>query len=200
MHVDVPYDEFASVVLATARELRHRYTGFLTRDLATDRVTSFTRTRLPRNKYGPPLGIPECEAGIHYLAKKLGTTAAREVLSSGVTRIILGLYQGQHESGVRAESEPDYSVDDVALRLGPKFDVLPVEVFSVRLGPSGEVSYYSEVSAAVLGPKSQKMLVYNLGDAMKQERFSDEDDIGVGGWSSMIETRWCKEPDLPEPI
>lgn len=200
MVLDVPYRDFIQTALLTAAEIRHRYTGTLTRDLATGNVTSFTHTRFRRNKYGPPPEIKDCEAGMNHLAVKLGTVAARESYPLGTTRIVLGLYEGQHATGARIEPDgPDYSVEEVAARLGEDFSVSSAEVCSVRLAPDSTTSHYSEEVAEVVFSTGEKHKAYLLGDAMRQERFSVE-DFGDPGWSYMVETRWCQESDPAEPV
>lgn len=200
MALDLPYSDFIRTALLTAAKIRHRYTGTLSRD-AIGNVTSFTHTRFRRNKYGPPPEIGDCEAGMSRLAAELGSVAAREAYPSGTTRIVLGLYEGQHVTGARTEPDgPDYSVEEVASRLGDGFAVSPAEVFSVRLAPDGSASHYAEELAEVVFPTGEKQRVYLLGDAMKQERFSVEDFAEPQGWSYMVETRWCQEPDPAEPV
>lgn len=197
--VDVPYTDFIMTTLRAATQARHRYTGTLTRDLKTGNVTSFTRTRFPRNKYGPPPTIKECETGMLYLADIFRAEATREGHELGTSRITLGLYEGQHATGRRAESRgPDHSVQDVAAHLGRNFAVSPAEVLSIRLAADGSASHYSEELAEIIFPTIHKQQVYNLGDQMKQERFSVEDFDEQGGRSYMVETRWCQEPDLEQ--
>jgi hypothetical protein len=194
--VDISYDEFIAKTLRAASDTQHRYTGTLTRDPATGDVTSFTRTRFPRNKYGPPPTIEECEAGMLYLANTFGAEATREVHQPGTSRIVLGLYEGQHATGSRAEPDgPDFSVQDVAAQLGAGFVVSQAEVLSVRLAADGVTSHYSEELAEIVFSTTEKWRVYDLGDAMQQERFSVEDFDEQGGLSYMVETRWCQEPD-----
>jgi len=194
--LDAPYDDFIQTALQAATNSQHHYTGTITRDLATGNVTSFTRTRFPRNKYGPPPTVEECEAGMQYLASVFGVEVTKETHQPSTTRIVLGLYEGQHATGARQETDgPDYSVDEIASQLGMGFIVRPAEVFSVRLASDGSASHYSEESAEIVFPTAEKMRVYELGDAMKQERFSVEDFTDSRGWSYMVETRWCQEPD-----
>jgi len=199
--VDVPYDDFISTTLRAASEAQHRYTGTLTRDAATGNVTSFTRTRFPRNKYGPPPTVEECEAGMLYLGDLFGVEPSKEVHKPGTSRIVLGLYEGQHATGRRGEPEgPDYSVQGVAMRLGAGYSVSPSEVLSVRLATDGSASHYSEELAEIVFPTIDKQHVYDLGDEMKQERFSVEEFSEQGGLSYMVETRWCQEPDPSQPM
>lgn len=196
MIVDCPYEDFIRIVLGAAANAQHRYTGTLTRDPVTGNVTSFTRTRFPRNKYGPPPTVKECEAGISYLAGLCRTEAVKESHSPGTSRVVLGLYEGQHASGWRDQPDgPDYSVQEVGLRLGIGFSVSSAEVLNVRLAPDGTTSHYSEQLAEIIFPTTGKQRVYDLADAMKQERFSVEDFHKQGGRSYMVETRWCREPD-----
>jgi hypothetical protein len=199
--LDVPYDDFLSIVLATATETQHRYTGTLIRDPASGNVLSFTHTRFRRNKYGEPPSIPACEQGMGDLASKFGTTYEREQLAPGTTRIVLGLYEGQHATGSRAEPDgPDYSIEDVVQALGSEFGVRPAEVFSTRLHPNGSATHYAEELAEVIFPTPLKQQVYLLGHEMKQERFSVEDFAELQGQSYMVETKWCRDPDPPHPI
>lgn len=199
--VDIPYDDFIATTLRAASEAQHRYTGTLSRDPITGNVTSFTRTRFPRKKYGQPPTIQECEAGMLYLGELFGVEPSKESHELGTSRIVLGLYEGQHATGSRGELEgPDYSVQDVAARLGTDFSVTPAEVFSVRLAADGSVSHYSEELAEIVFSTGDKQRVYELGDAMKQERFSVEDFNEQVGQSYMVETRWCQEPDPSQPI
>jgi len=197
--LDDPYDLFVDLALRAAADTQHRYTGTLTRDPATGNVTSFTRTRFPRNKYGPPPTIEACEAGMLYLAGLLWSVATREELPPGTSRIVLGLYEGQHTIGRRHELQgTDYSLAHIATQLGADFTINPAEVFSVRLGNDGSASYYSEEAAEIVLTTVDKRQVYALGAAMKQERFSVEDFDEQSGRSYMVETQWCQEPDLPQ--
>ncbi|HET6746602.1 MAG TPA: hypothetical protein VFH06_00670 [Candidatus Saccharimonadales bacterium] len=207
LEFDMPYDEFIVTTLAAAAEAQHRYTGTLTRDSHTGNVTSFTRTRFPRNKYGLPPGIVECEAGVQYLAEKLGAVHLREAHQPGTSRIVLGLYEGQHATGARTDADgPDHSVQEIVALLGEDAIVQQGEVFSARLdSKNGSVSHYSEDIAEIIFPTVEKQRVYLLGDAMKQERFSVEDFTGdnnmwLGGQSYMVETQYCKEPDPSQPV
>lgn len=191
--INVPYDEFIQTVLLAAAKLKHRYVGTLTRSKSGN-VTSFTHTRFPRKKYGRPPTIKECQRAINYLAVQFSAKAKREVGKSGTSRIVLGLHKGQHATGARNKA-PDYSITYVISKLGRGYGVSLAEVLSVRLEPNGKATRYSEPIVEIILPTTQKLLVYNLGDAMKQERFSAEDFISNGGWSYMVETRYCKEPD-----
>jgi hypothetical protein len=193
---NVPYDTFVEVVLQAAEATQHRYTGTLTRDPENNNVASFTRTRFPRNKYGPSPTDELCLAGVQYLASKFDVAIERDVQHSGISRIVLGLYEGQHDTGGRNEPDgPDHSVQEVAAWLGAGFSVRPAEVFSIRIGADGRASFYSEEVAEITFPTAQKQRVYDLGDSMKQERFSVEDFYDQGGRAYMVETQWCQDPD-----
>jgi hypothetical protein len=199
--VDVPYEDFLRTTLTTAAKTGHRYKGILTLHPDTRNVTSFTHTRLPRNKYGQPPTIEACETGMHVLAERLGTTSRREALAPGMSRIVLGLYEGQHATGSRNEPQgPDYSIADVSQALGHNFDVRSGQVLSTRSDPNGDVSYYAEDVATIVFPTIQKTAAYLLGHTMRQERFSVEDFGEPQGISYMVETMWCQEPDPLEPV
>jgi hypothetical protein len=147
-----------------------------------------------------PPKIETCEKGMSHLGVELGSVAMREVNRPGTSRIVLGLYAGQHTTGARIEpGGPDYSVEEVSTYLGEGFSVSPAEIFVVRLALDGRASYYSEELAEIVFPTSEKGRVCRLGYAMKQERFSVE-DFGEPGRSYMVETPWCQEPDPAEPL
>lgn len=135
------------------------------------------------------------------MADIFGTEATRETYQPGTSRIVLGLYEGQHAAGSRGEPDgPDYSVQDVAAQLGAGSIVNSAEVLSIRIAADGNTSYYSEELAEIVFPTTDKQRVYSLGDSMKQERFSVEDFDQQGRLSYMVETRWCQEPDPSQPI
>lgn len=199
--IDVPYDEFEQITLAAAADRGHRYKGVLTRDQQTQHVTSFTHTRFARNKYGPPPEIADCEMGMDYLAAQFGVVQEREILVPGISRAIVGLYEGQHASGARLEPDgADYSIEEVSRLLGPDYHVRPGEVFSVRLEPDGTPSYYAEEIADIRFLSRLKPSVYQLADRMRQERLSIEEFAGPDSMAYMVETRWCTDPDPDEPV
>jgi len=207
IEMEVPYDRFLYGITTVAEAFGHRFTGTLTRDPVTNYVTSFTHTRFRRNKHGNPPDISECEKAMRFLAGGFERSgeSEREYLAPGLSRIMLGLYEGQHESGARAGSEgPDYSLEDVKEALGPSYLVSPAEVCIIALDAEGKASHYAEERAEELAEvvfrTDLKERAYLVGHAMLQERFSVETFAGPQSVSYMVETAWCREPDPVFPV
>lgn len=200
IRLHVPYEHFAHVMYSTAEQTQHRYTGTFERNPGTDNVTSFTHTRFRRNKHGKHPEVEECEEAMRLLAERFGVIPERELVLSGTSRIMLGLYEGQHASGARIKPEgPDYSLEDIEQALGEGYRVRPAEVFSIRLDNEGKASHYGEELASVVFPSELYKKAYLVGHAMVQERFSVETFAEPHGLSYMVETEWCQDPDPAHP-
>lgn len=182
MDLKLPYIEFEQTVNRVAQTSGQRYTGFITRD-DDGNVTSFTRTRYPRKKYGVS-SIVECQEGMVALAAELDTNPRPSLQQSGF-RVVLGLVEGYDDTA------PTHSIDEVREEL-PGAKVTPAEVFAVRHTQDG-TSVYTEPVAIIEAPLDMVSEVYSLGDRLKQERFTIEDF--ESGIAYVVETRFCTEPD-----
>lgn len=182
LDLQLSYAEFEQTVIETAQKSGQRYTGFITKD-EQGNVTSFTRTRYPRRKYGVAT-LTECHDGMVVLAAELGSILQPDPHQSGF-RIVLGLLEGYDGKA------PTHSADEVRQAL-PGAKVTPAEVFAVRHTEEG-TSVYTEPVAIVAGPNDLLGDVYLLADSLRQERFTIEDfDRGI---AYVVETRFCTEPD-----
>ncbi|TAL14385.1 hypothetical protein EPN95_03255 [Patescibacteria group bacterium] len=181
--LSVPYAEFERVVSQAAKADGQRYTGFITKD-AGGNVTSFTRTRYPRQKYGIA-SIEACENGMIALAAKLGSAMRPDKQKDGF-RVVLGLREGYDDNA------PVHLTDEIQTAL-PGATVSSAEIFALRHTQGGP-SLYTEPAAVITGPAQMIDEVYYLADTLLQERFAVEDfDLGV---ARMIEPRFCTEPDI----
>ena len=179
--LQLPYTEFEQTVSRAAQKNGQRYTGFITKDGGT--VTSFTRTRYPRKKYGVA-SIEECQEGMAALADEFGSTLQPEPQQGGF-RVVLGLQEGYDNQA------PIHSVDEVQHEL-PTAKITPAEVFAVRHTEDG-TSVYTEPVAVIEAPIELIGDVYGIGDRFRQERFTIEDfEQGI---AYVVETRFCTEPD-----
>jgi hypothetical protein len=180
--LEVPYADFKKTTVQAAQSNGQGYSGFITED-NRGHVTSFTRTRYPRIKYGI-VSIQECEEGMQVLASDFGSTLELDKQHDDI-RVVMGLKEGYDERA------PTHDVDEVCLELSAA-EVFPAEVFAVRHTNVG-TSVYTEPVAVIKAPAECMPDVYMLGDRLKQERFTIE-DFGRG-ISYAVETRFCTEPD-----
>jgi len=180
--LEVSYEDFEKMTVQVAQDNGQSYSGFITKDNRR-LVTSFTRTRYPRAKYGI-VSIQECEEGMQVLASAFGTTFELDVQHDGF-RVVMGLQEG-YDVGA-----PVHAVDEVCLDF-PGAVAFPAEVFAVRQTKSG-TSVYTEPVAVIKASTECMPDAYMLGDRLKQERFTIE-DFGRG-ISYVVETRFCSEPD-----
>ncbi len=178
----LPYKNFETTVSSIARTNSQRYTGFITKD-SEGNVTSFTRTRYPRRKYGVA-SIEECEAGMRALAATFNTATEPDPQTSGF-RVVLGLKEGYDDEA------PIHTLEEIKREL-IGLNATPAEVFAVRWSDEG-VSVYTEPVAIVEGTLNLVDRVYAAADTFKQERFTVENfDQGL---AYVVETRFCTEPD-----
>ena len=182
MPLHVPFDEFEAAVRDAAATDGQRYTGFITRG-ENNIVTSFTRTRYPRRKYGIAPVI-SCQVGTNELASSLGSRLLPDAQDTGI-RVVMGLVEGY------AEENPTHSVDEVRAAL-PSAMVIPAEVFALRTGATS-TDVYSEPVAVISATRDQVQSIYALAERFKQERFAVENfDTRL---AYMVETIHCTEPD-----
>ncbi|MFZ3009465.1 MAG: hypothetical protein WA030_00375 [Candidatus Microsaccharimonas sp.] len=182
MPLHIPFDEFETAVSEAAATDGQRYTGFITRS-ENDIVTSFTRTRYPRRKYGVAPVI-SCQVGTNELATSLGSRLLPDAQDSGI-RVVMGLIEGY------AEENPSHSIDEVRAAL-PDALIIPAEVFALRTSATS-TDVYSEPVAVISAARDQIQSIYALAERFKQERFAVENfDTGL---SYMVETIHCSEPD-----
>lgn len=173
---------FEQTVCRAAAVNEQRYTGYITKD-ENGNVTSFTRTRYPRKKYGVS-SIDECMSGMVSLASNLGTELLPDPRRNGF-RVVFGLVEGYETDA------PIHSIEEVQSALSD-CAVSPAEVFVVW--PSDDKTpIYREPVAIIDGHLESIKKVYDLADKMKQERITIEDfEHGV---AYVVETRHCTEPD-----
>jgi len=174
--------EFEEIMERTVEQTDQGFTGFITSD-ETGNVVSFTVTRYPRSKYGVT-SVDDCEAGVAVLAKEFSTNARPDVDRSGF-RVVMGLQEGYD-----AQS-PIHTADEVGKWLQGA-SVSSAEVFAIRPTEEG-VSTYTEPVAIIEAPLDMLGEVYDIGDRLRQERFTVEDFEQQ--MAHVVETRFCTEPD-----
>lgn len=190
----IAYEKFRQNVNCTAQTERHRYTGLITLDPATNQVTSFTRTLYPRKKYPVPQ-VDECAIGMTKLGEAFGVLVEPDNMPTNTYRAPLGLYVGQQDTYERA---PDHTIDSVQDMLATKglgSIVTAANVFTVRFGESG-VENYTEPVAVTTGPLAEIDDICDLAVELGQERFTLERfPLGSPPTVQMIETIHCQEPE-----
>ncbi len=178
----LPYADFKHITSRTAQNNGQSYTGFITKD-DNGNVTSFTRTRYPRKKYGIA-SIEACQAGMVTLANELNAIMKPDPQTKDF-RVALGLFEGY------GDQNPQHSPNEVQ-QLLPWASILPAEIFALRFHEE-TTSIYSEPVAIISGPSDRVAQMYSVAENLKQERFTVEDfDKRL---AYVVETRFCKEPD-----
>ncbi len=184
LSLQIPYSEFERTVLALASINGQSYTGYISTN-DDNEVTSFTRTRYPRKKFGVP-SIYECVTSTEELAEAMGGThVIYQASSKQGFRVVMGLQEGYD---IHSPMHTITEVEQVTLDAR----VTPADIFAVRHTGS-EMSVYTEPVAVIQGHTRLLPRIYNLGDTFRQERFTVENFDTHRSY--VVETRFCTEPD-----
>lgn len=179
--LQVPYSEFKDTLIRVAQNTKQRYTGFITKN-EEGGVTSFTRARYPRRKYGVS-SIAECETGMKALTTKFGAIIQPDP-TQGI-RVVLGLLEGYDTNAAT------HTIEEARQAL-PGVQILPAEVLAIRLTDE-RPSIYTEPVAVIDASTDDLDAIYKLGDSFRQERFTVENFENKSAY--VVETRFCTEPD-----
>ncbi len=185
MALDCEMSEFRDAAIEVSREGGQLLTGFV--ESKEGKLTSFTRTRYPRPRYGIP-SLAECTIGMDALAEKLGTLWHTEDEQRGV-RVVLGLIEGYDPAS------PVHTASEIAERL-PSLTITPAEVFAVRNAETALI--YTEPVAVLNFSTLFLRSVFSLADRFKQERFTVEDFNKKQSY--VVETSHCTEPSAPHAL
>lgn len=175
---------FKDALIQAAKKSCKNYFGYFFN--SKDGKTKYHLSRYPRRKYGP---IPDdviLNMQLKTVLDFLDTLGqVEQFFSEPMFRVVMGLELG-YGSG------KFFTVEDVMSILGNNFDLMPVEIFTVKIVDC-ELITYQEPALVIKGMKEDAWRVYILAEKLGQERFTFEDLENHS--SCIIETKFCMSHD-----
>lgn len=177
--------EFKAALMAESARTKRNHFGYFI--YPADGKPRYHLSKYPRRKYGPIPTDQILKEQLENVAAASGAKSREENLPRQPRfRIVFGLEEGYGTGRFR-------SIEEIAKKLGAKFNLTPAEVFTVKLN-NGEPFSYSEPAVMIQGYTAEIAKVYKLAEELKQERFAI-DDFGTKT-SRIVETPLCTTHDL----